>query len=381
MVCLLAPIVGCTREPPQLAAANYLQSLKDHDYLACYRMLSREDKAQRTFDQFLTEIPLAPDVGRRWFKAVLRRTRYKVANDIVREKMNVIVPVKVKAPNLQLWERTLDAIAGDGSAPAPAISDSLKASNYPTVSYTDEIVMVWQNHRWRLVADFPARERAAEIRRRALELYYHGDYDRAAALYRSAIDEIGRHESAGARGLRLSYQREIDEMALAGPQEANRRSYLGKIRLSGVSVKMSASHEPALFGELFNAGSAPLDQLTLTATYFDGRGKRHRELDRERHVIVFAPLQFTDFTSAARPLLPGETQEFGFPIKAPKSILAKADPYVSVESVVFTPSALRLPLSSAKSGRRGETHGAKIAGAGTQRSESREGMPPHSASP
>ncbi|MGH7924901.1 MAG: hypothetical protein ACREQH_09970, partial [Candidatus Binatus sp.] len=69
---------GCQGHTPQHAADTYLSNLKFYNYPACYEALSHQDQVDRTMDQFLEEIPMAPDVSKDWFKGVLRTYQYKV---------------------------------------------------------------------------------------------------------------------------------------------------------------------------------------------------------------------------------------------------------------------------------------------------------------
>ena len=62
---------GCARRAPHGVAERYLESLQAYDYASCYGFLSSEDRAARTLPQFLTEVPLAPDVTSTWFRQVL----------------------------------------------------------------------------------------------------------------------------------------------------------------------------------------------------------------------------------------------------------------------------------------------------------------------
>ena len=66
-----AMLSGCSGGGPAKAAQNYVDNLKFFNYPACYQALSHQDQIDRTIDQFLTDIPLAPDVNRDWFKSVL----------------------------------------------------------------------------------------------------------------------------------------------------------------------------------------------------------------------------------------------------------------------------------------------------------------------
>ena len=73
-------MAGCQGHSPQSAADNYLSNLKLYNYPATYQALTHQDQVDRTMDQFLTEIPMAPDVSKDWFKGILRTYDYKVGD-------------------------------------------------------------------------------------------------------------------------------------------------------------------------------------------------------------------------------------------------------------------------------------------------------------
>src|SRR5271166_5234028 len=141
-VCALL-VAGCQGHSPQSAVETYLGNLKLYNYPATYEALSHQDQVDRTMDQFLTEIPMAPDVSKDWFKGVLRAYDYKVG-DVKMDGDKAIVTVSVTQPDLALWERTVDAgLTGDETPDANAQKD-LTDSTYPKVTYDDNIVMVNQ---------------------------------------------------------------------------------------------------------------------------------------------------------------------------------------------------------------------------------------------
>ena len=67
---------GCARRLPQETAQRYLEDLRAADYTSAYSLLCAADRSARTLPEFLTEIPLAPDVSPIWFGPVLRQTQY-----------------------------------------------------------------------------------------------------------------------------------------------------------------------------------------------------------------------------------------------------------------------------------------------------------------
>ena len=73
-VCALLA-AGCQGHTPQAAADNYLTNLKLYNYPYTYQALTHQDQVDRTMDQFLEEIPMAPDVSKDWFKGDTARLR------------------------------------------------------------------------------------------------------------------------------------------------------------------------------------------------------------------------------------------------------------------------------------------------------------------
>src|SRR4029077_5682071 len=123
-------LAGCQGHSPQAAAHNYLSNLKLYNYPATYQALSHQDQVDRTMDQFLTEIPMAPDVNKDWFKAVLRAYDYKVG-DSKTEGDKAIVTVSVTQPDLALWERTVDAQVSGETTPDSIAQKNLTENTYP----------------------------------------------------------------------------------------------------------------------------------------------------------------------------------------------------------------------------------------------------------
>src|SRR6266446_702164 len=110
---------GCSGNPAKTGAENYLNNLKLFNYPGCYQALSHQDQVDRTLEQFLGNIPMAPDVNKDWFKAVELKMDYELGTPKV-EGDKAIVPVKITTPDLTLWERTANAKA-DPKNPSEAI--------------------------------------------------------------------------------------------------------------------------------------------------------------------------------------------------------------------------------------------------------------------
>src|SRR5271163_2804699 len=148
-------VAGCQGHSPQSAANNYLNNLKLYNYPATYEALSHQDKVDRTMDQFLSEIPMAPDVSKDWFKGVLRTYDYKVGDAKI-DRDKATVTVTVTQPDLALWERTVDAGLSGDQTPDSIAQKNLTDNTYPKLTYDDTMVMVKDpNGEWRLLVDFP----------------------------------------------------------------------------------------------------------------------------------------------------------------------------------------------------------------------------------
>ncbi|HMK84661.1 MAG TPA: hypothetical protein VK437_01780, partial [Steroidobacteraceae bacterium] len=118
---LCAVILNGCGSGPQKVANAYTGDLKLRGYPDIYAMLSHGDQVDRPLEDFLKDIPLAPDVITDWFKSVLQETQYEPGEPKMEGEDKAIVPVKVTAPDLSLWERTIDAgVAGGGAADADA---------------------------------------------------------------------------------------------------------------------------------------------------------------------------------------------------------------------------------------------------------------------
>src|SRR5271167_2163016 len=134
-------LAGCQGHSPQRAADTYLSNLKFYNYPACYEAMTHQDQVDRTMDQFLTEIPMAPDVSKDWFKGILRTYDYKVGDAKI-DGDKAIVTVSVTQPDLALWERTVDAgISGD-QTPDSTAQKNLTENTYPKITYDDTMVMM-----------------------------------------------------------------------------------------------------------------------------------------------------------------------------------------------------------------------------------------------
>jgi hypothetical protein len=346
-VIAIASAAACMGKTPERAATNYLNNLKLYNYPACYGMLSHQDQVDRTIDQFLTEIPLAPDVSRDWFKSVLHAVDYEVGGSkTVGDK--TVVTVKVTRPALALWERTIDATLGPEQTADSVAQKQLNEGTYPKITYDDEVVLVNQGDEWRLFVDFPAKENIAKMHKDAVESYHKHDYDKAIAGYQAVIAELDKEPATGNEGLKYQYQRELDEIQNAQKQIPDAQAYIPKLQLSDVDMKMSASRVPGIFGKMTNSGDKAIDEVQFTVNYYEGKGKKKKLVSSEVHIPVATPLEFTNFSRPVLPFVPGETRSFGFRLTAPPDIQQKATPDLNVTSIVFTQSTAPLPKAPAQ---------------------------------
>src|SRR5271155_978890 len=152
---LLAAVMVCAffaagggGHSPQSAADNYLSNLKLYNYPAIYEAMSHQDQVDRTMDQFLSEVPMAPDVSKDWFKGILLKYDYKVGDAKI-DGDKAVVTVSVTQPDLALWERTVDAGLTGDQTPDSTAQKNLTENTYPKVTYDDDMVMVQQGGEWR----------------------------------------------------------------------------------------------------------------------------------------------------------------------------------------------------------------------------------------
>lgn len=334
-------LAGCGQSPRSLAT-RYLADLQQFNYPACYATLTDGDRAARPLKQFLTEIPVAPDVDPIWFRAILFSTRYDVGQPQVNGE-RAVVPVKVTMPDLTLWERTIDAKAGPQDSLNAAADKSLESDSYPKLRFEDELVMVKQQHQWRVVADFARRDQIRDGNREAVGIYHKEDYPRAAAAYQALIAQLDKQEFSGSRGLEFLLKRKLKAIEDIQAELPAARAYIPKLVLSDVAVKMSEARVPAIFGRITNAGDRGVDEVRLTVTYYAGRGVKQKLLYQESHSVIVTPIEFTGFIRPVLPFVPGETRDFGFELVAPAQIQQQSEPSLAVGSIVFTQSKAPLP--------------------------------------
>ncbi|HUY20661.1 MAG TPA: hypothetical protein VMV15_15715 [Candidatus Binataceae bacterium] len=336
---------SCTWQSPRTVAQNFLTALRGHHYEQCYAMLTEDDRAACPLARFLTMVPLAPEVTRRWFGPVLKATSFEIGEPSG-QGLRRVAPINVKTPDLARFERIINATVGLDADPVPVARKTLTHGDYPQLTYRDDIVIVKEHHRWRVRVDFRARQRAADLRRQALDFYYGGSYKEAIDYYRQAIAILEKADATGGWGLKFRYARELHEIDGIVAQSAAATAYTENLKLSDIGLRMSATQHPAVFGKITNRGNRALDEVRMKVTFFRGHGAARRALFIEQHIPIATPLQFTDFTIRSLPLMPGETRDFGFELKAPLNVQQVSDPYVAVSEVVFTQPDLIPPVEA-----------------------------------
>jgi hypothetical protein len=351
IVAVLA-VTGCLGQRPQVIAQRYVDALKERSYGECYVMMTEEDRQARTPDRFVSAIPLAPDVTSTWFKLILEATSYKVGESR-RDGPRAIVPVIVTTPDLALFERTIEAYVGPDGDPVQAARDALKSGDYPKLTYEDDIVLMKEHHRWRVEVDFAARDAAATQRRAGLEAYYKYDFNQAVSAYDGALGILRKSDATGARGLEFLYGREQAEIMAIQSDTAAAKTYVPRLVLSDVGMKMSADHRPAVFGKITNNGNRAIDGIRMSIMFYSGSGAARHIIFSENRTPISTPLEFANFTLRAVPLAPGETRAFGVELGAPAEAEESGDPFVAVDGIIFTPAAL---MPAAATGPAGAGH-------------------------
>ena len=300
--------------------------------------------------QFLTEVPLGPDVSPIWFRPILHVMRFEIGDEHRNhDGTSAYVPVRITAPDLPLWERILSANAGSDGSLSQLADRSLATGTYPTVTYDDEIFLVKEDHHWRVVAGFAARDRVLDNQRRAMVDFYDGRLDRAIAELNSLVDVLERLPGTGNRGLAARLRAEASNLTKLKGEAAALRAYSTKLKLGQVAMRMAVQRVPAIFGELTNSGERPIDELRLAVTWYQGRDKDLKAVQREEHAVVVTAIEFTDFTRRVIPLRPGERRQFGFILSAPPAVQQNAMPYVSIASLAFSEIPAPLPRLEAAS--------------------------------
>jgi tetratricopeptide (TPR) repeat protein len=344
ILCVALALTGCGGRSPHAVAEQYLDDLWQFDYAGCYRLLSSQDRAARNLHEFLTEVPLAPDVSPIWFRPVLHDTHYELGKEHRDSGAETaFVPVLITAPDLAAWERTLDAAANSGASGGEDALRSLDTGDYPKRTWDDRIYLVKEHHHWHVLAGFSARDRMIDRHREALAEFHQGRFDDAIAAYHSMISELEQQPATGSLGLAARYRTELAELEKAKTETPAENAYAAKMRLSGVAMKMSERRVPGIFGAIANEGDRAVDDVRLAVTWYEGRGKDLKAVYREEHPVVLTPIEFTDFSERVIPFAPGETRRFGFILTAPAEIQQAASPYVTIASIAFTQIAAPLP--------------------------------------
>lgn len=341
-----SPLVlsGCSRNSPLGTAERYIENLQQFNYAECYSLLSTQDRTDRTLHQFLTEIPLSPDVSPIWFRPILHLMRFELGDEHRSpDGMTAYVPVRITALDLPLWERTMDAAAGIDGSPPELAHRSLANGSYPKVIYDDKIFLVYDSDHWRVLAGFAERDRVVDRYRQVMLAFYDGQVDQVLVQFRAMITELEQLPGTGNLGLAARLRIEMAEISKVKAEMPAAAAYSAKLKLDGVAMRMAEERVPAIFGDITNAGNRPIDELRLAVTWYQGRGKDLKAVQREEHSIVVTPIDFTDFSRQVIPLLPGEKRQFSFILSAPPELQQNATPYVMVASLAFTQIPAPLP--------------------------------------
>jgi hypothetical protein len=333
---------GCERNSPHGIARRYLENLQRSNYSGCYAMLADRDRKNRTLAEFLTEIPLAPDVGPAVFRPVLQKIQFELG-DVRIDGYSAVVALKVAAPDLPLWERTLDAVAGSDHFGGQNAEPSLASGDFPKGTYDDELFLTRERHRWHVVAGFTDRDRIVDLHREAIVEYHQFQYAKVIADYESMLAELDKLKFTGARGLAARYRAELAGVRAAQADVPAATAYAAKsLTLGDIAMSMSEERVPAIFGSIANTGARALDAVQIAVTWYQGRGKDLKVVYAEKHPIVTTPIEFTDFSVPVIPFVPNEKRQFGFILTAPVQVQQDAAPYVTVSAITFT--YLKAPL-------------------------------------
>jgi len=335
---------GCVKPSPYRIAERYIENLRQYKYAQCYALLSAKDREQRPLYQFLTEIPLAPEVSPIWFRPILRAMRFQLSDERRNSDGSAYVAVRVTAPDLPSWERSLDANARDNDSISRLVERSLAAGTYPTITYEDRIVLIREYHHWRVLVGFEARDSVLKRHRLALNDFYAGRLDQAIAQFSLLIRKLQEMPGTGNLGIAARLRLQAATLQRLKAEESALAAYRTQLKLDQVAMRMAAERVPAIFGTITNGGNRPIDELRLAVTWYEGRGRSLRVVHREEHAIVVTPIQFTDFTRRVTPFLPGEKRQFGFILSAPPEVQQNATPRVSVASLAFTEIPAVLPM-------------------------------------
>jgi len=154
------------------------------------------------------------------------------------------------------------------------------------------------------------------------------------------IDDLRHQEGTGSTGLAARYSQELARIERLQASRAEMQKYMARLKLNNVAMKMSEERVPAIFGEVSNPGDRPVDILTLSVTWYEGRGKALKHADHEEHVVIITPIEFTDFTEPVSPLMPGESRPFGFTLSVSPAVQEVASPYLTISEIAFSDDAL-----------------------------------------
>ena len=295
-------------------------------------MIAENDLVHGSLGGFLGQIPMGPDVERRWFGQIEAAREYRLGRAIERDA-EAAVPVNVTTPNLVLWERVLGAANANKKAVQKAFEKELAGGDYPRLSYPDQIVMVSEDGEWRILAGFAQRARIDKLHEQALADYHQLEYDKALELYRQMLERLEKAPFTASGEIAYQLGREMKTVEAASAGAAAAQSYLPELTLKNTDAKPALSGSTGMFGQIVNSGDRDLDQVELTVSYYSDAGKL---VYRERHTPIALPLEFTDFTVPLVPMRPGETRDIGITLTAPSEIQQQNKPKMSVSGLIFS---------------------------------------------
>jgi hypothetical protein len=336
-LCLMA---GCSRGPggpgPEAAAHNYLVALKSGDYQTCYRMLAEKDLLHGSLGQFLGQIPLAPNIEQRWFDQVEAATEYRLGPANEQNETQATLPVQVTTPNLVLWERMLAAQSKNRKSLRQDAEKQLASGNFPCLKYEDQMVLVYEDDEWRLVAGFPVRAQIDSLHDQALTAYHQLDYDKALKFYHQMLQRLDHARFTGRVELAGQLGREMKRVEIAAASAASAQAYVARLTLKDVAAKPAMSGGQGMFGEVVNSGNRALDQVNLKVSYYAPNGKLAYT---ETHTPFALPLRFADFDLPLVPLAPGAARKFGIRLTAPTDVQQDDRAQLTVSGVILSQPA------------------------------------------
>ena len=282
---------ACRMEPrqPHGVAERYVENLQ-HSITRCYNLLSDQDRKDRTLPEFLTEIPLAPDVGPAWFGpcftiCISNRPRGPTATATL---PSCSCDHGARSPALGAHARRRRRSRRYGAKRAQRSLDAATIPKSPTMRrYTEGTPSVAGG--CGLCRSRPDRRSPSRGHRE----YHEYQYAKVIADYKSMI---ANSTSAvyRRRGLAARYRGELAAMQKCTAQQRATTAYMPRLKLAQVSHAHVGRARSRDFRSITNTGDP--SRLCPDRRYLvEGRGQRLRGPSR-RHPVVITPIEFTDFT-------------------------------------------------------------------------------------